>query len=119
MSITISINDNQVKRIESSLDNAIRIWDFYSGKNLKKIQEFCKIRGIYIWNVNYLIVAGREKNIRFINIRMGRTVYYLSNHENSVFNVKKIYFMNLGYYLISQGYKDSKIILWNISEEEE
>ena len=111
---TIIYNDeNIIKLIELSDDKNIRIWNFHTGKLLKKIRvsNNYSINGLCLWNNKYLFVGCYDKEIKLIELSNGNIIKHLISHEKRVLTIKKIYHIKYGYCLISQGY-DKKIKLW-------
>ena len=113
---SLIINDKEeiVKLIESSEDGNIRIWDFHGGNLLKKF-KICNncLYGICLWNIDYLFVGCKDKNIRLIDLRNGKTIKCLDGHNTRVLTVKKIIHPVYGECLLSQGYSFNKIKLWH------
>ena len=90
---TIVINsDKIIKLLESSGHGAIRIWNFHSGKMLKKIQinKSCKLFGICIWDDRHIFVGGEDNKIKLIDIKKGEVINGLIGHDNWVLTIKKI-----------------------------
>ena len=114
---SIIINDNEeiIKLIESCWDWNIRIWNFHSGKLLKKIKTNIKfLNSICLWNNNYLFVGGSDKTIKLIDINKGTIVKEFYGHNKNVITVKKIVYPNYGEFLLSQGIHNDVIKLWVI-----
>ena len=110
-SIIINDNNNLVKIIESSFEGIIRIWDFHSGKLIKKINVIDKlIYGICLWNENFLFVGCIDKNIKLVDLNKGIVVKNLSGHNQEICTIKKIIHPKYGECLLSHGIND--IILW-------
>ena len=112
-SIIINDNVNIIKLIESSRDGNIRIWNFHSGLLLKKIKiSENYLHGIYLWNDNYLFVGCNDKTIGLVELNIGLIIKSLNKHSNQVIIVKTIIIPKYGECLISQNWKESKILLW-------
>jgi len=106
-------NDNIIKLIESSF-GIIRIWDFHSGKLLNKLKiNDYDLRGMCLWNNDYLLVGSYDSSIKVINLKKMIIARSLNNHDNYVITIKKIYHPLYGDCLISQGWKDDQIRLWS------
>ena len=87
----ISNYNNEIKLIESSDDGNIRIWNFFSGKLLKKI-KVCNddLYGIYLWNKDFLFVGCGENFIKIIDLEKMKIV-------NIIFFLITLCFNNLIY----------------------
>ena len=115
---SIIINDNEeiTKLIESCWDWNIRIWNFHTGKLLKKIKtNFKFLNGICLWNNNYLFVGCSDKTIKLIDINKGIILKEFSGHNKNVITVKKIVLPNYGEFLFSQGIHNDVIKFWAIT----
>ena len=109
-SILIKNMDETIKLIESSRKGIIRIWKFYNGELLKKINVINKgLYGICLWNNENLFVGCQDKTIKLINIKNGKTTKILSGDREEVVTIKKIIHPKYGECLISYG---GDIILW-------
>ena len=101
-----------VKLIESSYDGNIRIWNFHSGILLSKIKVNDEgLRGICLWNTNYLFVSTEEKIIKLIDLKKEIIIKNYLGHTSEVLCIKKIKHLQFGECLISQDY-DNNFILW-------
>ena len=111
----ISINNNNENTflIASSIDG-IRIWNFHSGLFLNKIEIKGELFGICLLNDNFCLVGSGDKAIKMIDLKNGRVLKSLSAHNMSVLTIKKINHPKYGECLISQGYCEDNIKLWNI-----
>ena len=108
------INDyyEKIQLIESSY-GIIRIWNFHSGELLNKIKTGDNdLRGICLWNNDYLFVGCYDNTIKLIDIKKGKIVKSLIGHNNYVITIKKINHPVYGDCLISQGWKYDQIKLW-------
>ena len=116
-SIIISIDDI-IKLIESCFDGNIRIWNFHTGKLLNKI-NICKkewLRGICLWNKNYLFVGCDDKTIKLVDLNKNKIIKDLIKSDRDMLAIKKIYHYKYGECLLSQGWKDERIKLWIIKK---
>ena len=114
-SIVICNIEEIIKLIESSYDGSIRIWNFHSGDLLKKIKVSKEwLRGICLWNKDYIFVGCDDKSIKLIDLNKGRIDKNLIGHYNDVLTLKKIVDRKFGECLISQGWKNDQIKLWAI-----
>ena len=105
--------DNIIKLIESSF-GIIRIWDFHSAKLLNKLKiNDYDLRGICLWNNDYLLVGSYDKSIKVINLKKMIIVRSLKSHDNYVITIKKIFHPLYGECLISQGWKTDQIRMWS------
>jgi WD40 repeat protein len=105
--------DNIIKLIESSF-GIIRIWDFHSAKLLNKLKiNDYDLRGICLWNNDYLLVGSYDKSIKVINLKKMIIVRNLQSHDNYVITIKKIFHPLYGECLISQGWKTDQIRMWS------
>ena len=112
-SIIIRNNKEVIELIESCFDGNIRIWNFHSGLLLNKIKLSDEgLRGICLWNDNYLFVGCDDKTIKLLEINNILIVDNLTGHNNEVITVKKIIHPQLGECLISQNGGESQIKIW-------
>ena len=116
-SLIISNEEDLIKLISSCIDGYIRIWNFHSGELLNKIiviKRFDALRGICLWNNNYLFVGCHDKKIKLIDLKKGVIIKNLKENKNFVLAIKKIVHPLYGECLISQGVKDDQIKMWNL-----
>ena len=111
--IKIYNKDKKLKLIESSTYGYIRIWDFHSGKLIKKIiiNKGKKLFGICLWDDNHIFVGSENHIIKLIDIKSGK-IKDLIGHENYVLTIKKFIHPKYGECLISQGYSNDQIKLF-------
>ena len=115
----IIFEDKEItKLIESSDGNGIiKIWNFHTAELLKKIA--CSnnaLRGICLWNEDYLFVGCGDKTIKLIELENGKIVNSLIGHNNNVCSFKIIYHPKYGKCIISQGHENDQIkILINLN----
>ena len=108
----VFIKNEIIKMIESCCDGNIRIWDFHSGKLLNRIKVKNKLlKGICLWNNNFLFVGCEDSEIKLIELSKGIIVKELKCHKGYVLTIKAIIHPKYGKCLISQG-TDDKINLW-------
>ena len=113
-SIIIYKKDLIIKIIDSWEDGNIRIWNFYSGKLLKKIKiSNSALYGICLWNEEYIFIGCKDQTIKLVGLNKNQIINSLKGHDNRVLTVKKIIHPLYGNCLISQGYKNDSIILWS------
>ena len=121
-SIIVYIKENIVNLVESSEDGNIRIWNFHTAELLKTISindqgGIYPLYGICLWNEKYLFVGCENNIIKLINLEEGTIIKDLIGHNNMALCIKKIYLPNYGDCLLSQGYQDDKLILWNLNKQ--
>jgi len=105
----------KTKLIDSSFNFCVRIWEFHSGKLLKKINlESKELRGLCLWNDHYLLVACSDKNIKLVDLKTFMICKSFRGHRMPVGTIQKINHPVYGECLISQGLKDDQIKLWAI-----
>ena len=111
--VLITNNNNKIKLIESCFDGNIRIWNFHACLLLNKIKISNEgLRGICLWNKDYLFVGCDDKSIKLIELKNGLIVKNLTGHNNEVITVKKIVHPYYGEILVSQNGGESKIKIW-------
>ena len=112
-SIIIDDSKEVVKLIESSGDGFIRIWKFHNGLLLNKIfSGKNELRGICLWNSDYLFVGCTDNTIKLIEINNGIIIKSLTGYNNEVCTIKKIRHPTFGECIISQGWENDQIKLW-------
>ena len=107
----ININKD-IELFTSCYDGNIRIFDFHSGKLLKKIKINQIIFQFCLFKNDYLLVGCGDNKIKIININDGTIINDLPGHNNPVVNIKNIYHFSYGECILSQGKNYDKIILW-------
>ena len=112
-SAIINIEENIIKLIESSYDGNIRIWNFHSALLLNKINlGNISLRGLCLWNNNYLFVGCDDKTVKLIDLKNLKIEKVLKEHYKEILTIKKIVYPKFGECLISQGYDDDQIKQW-------
>ena len=112
-SIIIDDNKGMVKLIESCGDGFIRIWKFHNGFLLNKIYTGKdELRGICLWNKNYLFVGCTDNTIKLVEIENGLVIKSLVGYNNEVCTIKKFFHPTFGECLLSQGWENDQIKLW-------
>ena len=119
-SLIVYDKGNIVNLIESSEDGNIRIWNFHTADLLKTISinyqgGIYPLYGICLWNEKYLFVGCENNIIKLIDLEEGTIIKDLIGHNNMALCIKKIYLPNYGDCLMSQGYEDDELILWNFN----
>ena len=113
-SINIYKDNNIIKLIESCEDGNIRIWHFHSGLLLRKIKiSIDNLNGLCLWNENYLFVGCDDNTIKLIDLKNEIIIEEIKGHNKEVLTIKKINNGNNDL-LISQGYEDDQIRIWNL-----
>ena len=92
-SIIIDQKNYITKIIHSDYSNSIRIWDFHSGKLLKKYNNFSNSYGLCLLNEKYLLV-GNYSNIKILDLEEEKIINDKNNNDyenpkNDVVNIKK------------------------------
>ena len=113
-SLTLNNKEEIIKLIGACQDEIIRIWDFHSGNLLNKIEINKILRGICIWNKNYLFVGCDDNTIKIIDLKSKSIIKNLEGHKDLVITIKKIIHPLYGECLISQGVLNEGIKIWNI-----
>ena len=112
-SIIIDNSKETIKLIESSGDGFIRIWKFHTGVLLDKI---CigknELRGLCLWNSNYLFVGCTDNTIKLVEIKNGIIVKSLTGYNNEICTIKKFVHPTFGECIITQGWENDQIKLW-------
>ena len=110
--IVNEVKDKQIL-IESDGNGYIRMWDFHNGNIIKKISSNVplSLRGICLWNDNYLLAAGSDYQVKLIDLDQGKFIKSFEGHTNTVCSIEKIIHPKYGECLISQGL-DGKLKLW-------
>ena len=113
LSIIIHQTEDCLKLIESCYDGNIRIWNFYTGALIIKIQIGNNwLYGVCVWNDSFLFVGCSDKTIKLIELKEGFIAKNMKGHNNSVLTIKKIEHPKYGKCLISQGYNEDQIKIW-------
>lgn len=112
----ISVNNYKENTylIESSCDGFLRIWDFHLALLLNKIEVNSELYGICLFNENYCFVGCNDKTIKFIDMKNKKVLKNLNGHNMKVLTIKKINHPKYGECLVSQGFCEDNIKLWNI-----
>ena len=109
-------NKNILKLMESSNDGNIRVWHFHTGNLLEKIKvSNYRLFSICLWNEDYLLVGCENKSIKLVELKNRKIIKNLAGHTNDVVTIRKIFIPQYGECLISQGWNEGKIKIWNNS----
>lgn len=111
LSIIIYDNNKNVKLIESNTGGVVRIWNFHSGKLIKRIiVSNVPLYGICLWNLEFLFAGSYGGQVLLLNLKNGKIDKILDTRSPSKVNkVKKISHPKLGEYLITNN---NCLILW-------
>ena len=114
ISIIVDNSDKeQIKLIESSYDGNIRIWDFFNGLLIKKINvNDDAIYGICLFNEDFLFVGCDDNSIKIVDLYKNTVIDRLEGHNNCVVSIKNIVNNQNEIILISQAYNDEKLGFW-------
>ena len=98
---------------ESDGNGYVRLWNLENNSLIKNIQcASCSIRGLCLWNQQYIIAASSDKSFKVIDFVKEKCVSSISGqHYNSLCTVKKIKHPKYGESLLS-GSIDGSIKLW-------
>jgi hypothetical protein len=102
---------DQVQLIDSNMKGFIHIWDFHTAECLKSISINQFVNGICLWDDQYLISTGKDKEVKVIDLKEGKLVRKLTGHKRETLSVHKITLSKYGDCLISHG-KDGLLKLW-------
>lgn len=114
MFFTVNSKEADVYLIEADLLGYVRIWNFDTGILLKKylIGQKLKLRGICLWDDNYLFVGASDRKVKLIDLKNGDIIDNLKCNE-SVCTIKKINSYKYGECLLLQGKSNNgQIKLW-------
>ena len=110
--IVCNIKD-EVKLIEAAWDGFVRIWNFHTGKILKKISvQYDFLNSICLWKNDLLFVGCSDKKIKLIDLNKGTIIKEAVGHNNNVVTIKRIMHPKFGECLISQAALNEPIKLW-------
>ena len=78
--LVIEVN-NIMELIESDGNGNIRIWNFHTAENLKLIptEGAINLRGICLWNEQYLFSSGSDNNVKLFDLKKCVIVWELMN----------------------------------------
>ena len=109
--IIINGKNKIVKLIESCWDGYIRVWNFHTGKLLKKIYIINKrLGGICLFDKKYLFVGGDDNSIKLIDLKKELVIKELKCTYD-YYTLKKLYCPKYGECLLSLGFAGN-IKLW-------
>ena len=98
---------------ESDGNGYVRLWNLDNNKLIKNIHcPSCSLRGLCLWNQQYVIAASSDLSFKVIDICNQKCVSSISGqHLNSVCTIKKVRHPRYGESLLS-GSIDGSIKLW-------
>ena len=109
-------NSNITELVECEFYGFVRIWNFYSGNLIRKI-EICKkipLVSMCLWNEEFLLISCVDGTIKLIDFKNYEVIKSFSGHNNEVSTIKKIIHPTYGECLISEGLANDEIKMWVI-----
>ena len=118
MSAVVNETKNRQILIESDGNGYIRMWDFHTAILIKSITSSptLNLRGICLWNDDYLFAAGNDYQVKLYDLTQGKFVKSFKGHTSTVCSIEKVVHPKYGECLISQGL-DGKLKMWIYSEK--
>ena len=115
-SAAVICTEKITKLIDSREDGFILIWNFYTNELINKITTgFNALRGICIWNDDYIFIGNKDKTIKLVDINKDVIIKSIKGHNNTVLSIKKLNCVKFGNCLISHGMSDDPIKLWSVN----
>ena len=113
MSALVYQYNEQEILIESDGSGYIRLWEFHTSNLIKSIftYSFILLRGICLWNEQYLFAGANDHQIKLYDLINGKFVKLYKEHTSAVCTLEKIVHNKYGECLLSQGL-DGKIKIW-------
>jgi len=113
MSALVYQYNEQEILIESDGNGYIRLWEFHTSNLIKSIftYSFILLRGICLWNEQYLFAGANDHQIKLYDLINGKFVKLYKEHTSAVCTLEKIVHNKYGECLLSQGL-DGKIKIW-------
>ena len=114
MNFVFNFIGNEINLVESDTFGYIRIWDFNTGLLLNKclVGKNLKLRGICLWNQNYLFVGSNDKKLKLIDLENGAKIDNIKCGIE-ICTIKKIYHPKYGECLVFDGKSSNgEIQLW-------
>ena len=107
-----------IKLIETCYDGNLRIWDFHSGFLINKIKiSDDNIRGLCLWNEEYLLVGCFDKTIKLVELNNDNyNIINLIKSDDELITIKKINHPLYGECLLTQGSHFSQIKIWGFKD---
>ena len=113
--MSVVVNDTRTQQIliESDGNGYIRMWDFHTANLIKTIESSptLNLRGICLWNDDYLFAAGNDYQVKLFDLTKGKMVKSFKGHSSTVCTIEKVVHPKYGECLISQGL-EGKLKLW-------
>lgn len=103
---------DQVQLIDSNMKGFIHIWDFHTAECLTSISINSFVNGICLWDDDYLISTGKDKEVKVIDLKKGKVARRLTGHTRETLSAHKVFLSKYGDCLISHG-KDGLLKLWS------
>lgn len=114
ISAFVTESNGQTLLIESDGLGNVRVWDFYKAslmKLMKSPTNGTQLRGICLWNDQYVLASGSDCNIHLFDIKNETYVKKYSSHKSTVCTLNKIEHPKYGECLTSYA-TDGKVKLW-------
>ena len=112
--IIINELEEIIELIESSNEGIIRIWNFHSGELFYIIKDsISSLICICLWDKDTIIVGSRDRTIKIIDLNKKKVTDSIFS-QGYILTIKKIVHPHYGECLISQGYENEQIKLWEI-----
>jgi len=113
MSALVNETKDLTVLLESDGNGYIRMWDFHNSELIKTISSSptLNLRGICLWNDNYLFAAGNDYQVKLFDLKEGKFIKSYKGHTSTVCSLDKIVHPKYGECLLSQGL-DGKIKVW-------
>lgn len=117
MSATVLQIQDKIILVESDGYGFIRLWGFDTGNLIKSISSgvFINLRGICLWNENYLFAASNDQQIKLFDLYKGKAYKSYKEHIGIVCSLEKIENSQYGQCLLSHG-SDGKIKIWGYNK---
>lgn len=115
-SLAVYNSEQNLKLIDSCEDGIIRIYNFYTGKIIKRIfTGFSPLRGICIWDKDCFFIGCKDKTFKLVDTNKGIVIKSIKAQNSTVLTVKKINLPKYGNCLVSQGMNEDNINLWSVN----
>ena len=117
MSAFVKFHNGIETLFESDGYGDVRLWNYEKQSIICTINcPSCNIRGIILWNSNYIIASSHDKTVRIIDIEKKKWVLNLTGHTDALCAVRKVVHPKYGECLLS-GSVDGSIKLWTINND--
>ena len=114
MNFVFNFIENEINLVESDTFGYVRIWDFNTGLLLNKclVGKNLKLRGICLWNQNYLFVGSSDKKLKLIDLENGARIDNIKCGID-IYTIKKVHHPIYGECLAFDGKStNGEIQLW-------